>query len=607
VLERLGLTFADLRATDGPNNRTTNGRISLGRDPVAPSAGDPLAWWADYCGVPLSFVQTLPLEAELGQLVYTFGATMRKVRKVGTKDIRWEPPGETTPPLWPAPPCGLSATVWLTEGESDATVLRYVGLDAYAVTKGAEKPLNVDQALALRRRGASDAVLCFDADAAGRSGAPKNGTVLRQAGFGTRLLDLGEAGIVDTLAGQKDIRDAWRLCRDRDAFRDRLLTAVAAIPDSRSLNELGIGNGTPSLVKVWERAEPPARQWLVPGLLVEGALNVWYGDAGVFKSWLACALAVQCAAGGIFLGHTLTKAPVVYVDSELDADEFTRRSFQVSRGLGRERPPVGLHYHRLTGSLAAAEEAEKVAELLAGAGAGLVILDSLSLSAFGADLSASDTATEVLHHIKQWGTVLALDHIAKPLPGVNLSGYRPYGSQFKWAEGRCIVQVLKAESGKGLVLRPAKSNFGPLGPPIGVEITFGPDSVKVSGADLDGDAIAGVEEHLPAVERTFRALSARPSTAEILAEATGLTPKTVQNHLTMLRQQERVEPLGGGQWQIAGRKSVVPIPDSLRDRESGPTLSAACLVCSAPAFGLVDRAAYCRAHIPDDRPWEPLP
>lgn len=579
VLRAAGLTFADLF-----ERSTSNGQVKAampsGGTPnrqEAPTSGVtlslPLKWWADYCGVPESFIASLPLHHESGSIAFEFDGNVEKRRKAGAKAFVWQPPGVSTPVLWPVPPAALPSTIWIFEGESDATVARYAGLEAYAVTKGAEGALSIPQVLALKQRGASEAVICFDADDAGRKGAAKLAEAIGQAGLTVKVLDLAAGGIVDPLAGQKDLRDAWRALRDRDELRRRLEAAAnasrqAGFPDSRSLIHREVGKGcSAAIIETWRQPEPPPRRWIVPGLIVEGALNVWYGDAGVFKSWLATALAVSLTAGTAFLGCPLAAGTVLYVDSELDAEEFTRRAYRMARGSGLSTPPTNLYYYRLPGSLQDPDVAATVRDLAQAIGADLVILDSLSLAAFGADLSAADATTAVLHNVLEWGTVLALDHTAKPMPGVNLSGYRPYGSQFKWAQGRCITQILKADSGKGVILRPAKSNFGPLESPKGATILFDGDQVSVSAADLAAEELAGVEDNLPALERTYRALLDGSATAQELADATGVKPKTISNHLSTLAQQDRAERLGDGRWQAKSRQAI--FPDSPITKGSG--------------------------------------
>lgn len=258
------------------------------------------------------------------------------------------------------------------------------------------------------------------------------------------------------------------------------------------------------------------------------------------------------AAGREFLGLPTIAGPVLYVDTELDPEEFTRRAYAVARGLGLSRPPAGVFYYRPEQSLAREGAIAGLQALRAEVGARLVVVDSLTLGAWGADLSAPDAATTLLHGLRTLGTTLALDHIPKPAPGANLSGYRPFGSQMKWAQARCTVQVLRAPSGEGVVLRPAKNNFAALGGPLAVRVSFAGDKITFAAGDIGAEDFAGAEEDLPRGDQVFAALARCGevgATAEELAAALGLRPGTLRNWLTVLRKQGRAES-DGRRWRV---------------------------------------------------------
>ncbi len=224
VLRALGLGWPEL--FDHSSNRGGSAKANH-RAPA-----DPLDWWSQYCAVPPDFVRTLPLAAEDGKLAFLFpGQTVRKLRARGSKNYAWHPAGAPTPPLWPLPQPTLPARLWLTEGESDCTVLRFCGLDAFSVTRGAGGELKRSEAEALVARGVSECVIVFDADQAGRDGAKKLVAVLAGGGLSVRVVDLAGAGLVDPLAGQKDVRDAWIAAgRDPAAFRAALEALAAEAP-----------------------------------------------------------------------------------------------------------------------------------------------------------------------------------------------------------------------------------------------------------------------------------------------------------------------------------------------------------------------------------------
>ena len=308
------------------------------------------------------------------------------------------------------------------------------------------------------------------------------------------------------------------------------------------------------LVRAWERPEPPPRAWVLPGRLPVGATTILYGDAGTLKSWTAIHVAVCVAAGAPWLGQDVAPQPVAYVDVELDEDEFLRRAYPLARGLGLPGVPKGLHYLQLEGSLAGPATIGAVAPWLAEVKAGLVVLDSLSVACSGADLERPAAMTDVMQRLRAWGTVLALDHIPKPPPGVNQSHLRPFGSQFKYAIARSVLQMHTAETGQALILRHVKSNFGPRQDPLGIRVAFGDGRITLEGLPLDSPELAGLDENLPAVEQVARALGEQPqgATPVELAADLGMGVKTVRNYLTSLRQQNRAVPLGDGRWQPQG-------------------------------------------------------
>jgi hypothetical protein len=543
VLRAVGLTWRHLSA--GPPTGTP------------PS---PLAWLADYCQVPADFLTTLPLGEEGDGVVFRFGAGLAtKHRRAGTKEIFWRPAGAPTPPLWPLPETPTD-TLWLTEGETDAIVLRYLAFDAHALTKGAEGGVKPAEALALAQQGVQRAFILFDADEAGRRGAERLAHTLAAAGVEAHPVDLLAAGMVDPLKGQKDLRDGWRTAADKAEFGRQVERAAKATPKvspSEIHNSHPLRSVNCEFVKVGERPEPPPRPWLLPGFVPERALSIWYGDAGAYKSYLACYLATVLCQCVPFLGLDVLGCPVLYVDTELDEDEFVRRAYAIARGLGLSRPPQELYYYRLARSLADDETLTEMGALRLSLGVGLVIVDSLTLGAFGANVSDIDVATKILNNLKPLGTVLAIDHIPRPLPGANLSAYRPFGSMAKWAEGRCITQILKAE-GEGIVLRPAKSNFGRLGAPLGARVTFADGAVTFTPTDV---AALGAEDHLPAVERVYVALAQRGeegATPGELADELELSEGRVRNYLTTLRQQGRAET-ERGRWRALHTSQFTPL------------------------------------------------
>jgi hypothetical protein len=253
---------------------------------------------------------------------------------------------------------------------------------------------------------------------------------------------------------------------------------------------------------------------------------------------------------------------VLYIDAELDDEEFRRRAYAVARGLGLQRPPKGLYYLRLSGSLGHERTKQELSAAVKQCGSQLVVLDSITVAASGSDVREADVATALMRFLDTLGTVLAVDHIAKPAQGSSQSDYRPFGSVFKYNLGRSVLQVIKAHGGALLVCQ-TKSNFGPKAKPVGVAVEFGDRTVKFESVAEGDKRLAGIEIHLPAIDRVAAALAeCGPVDAEELAEHLDMKTKTVRNYLSTLRHLGRAARIGSGKWEVP--KSHVS-----RERESG--------------------------------------
>jgi hypothetical protein len=114
---------------------------SQARDEDAPESDDPpdpeaeadsLAWWADFCGVPRSFLASLPVSGPNGHVIFEFDdMAVVKKRRAGSKDFAWDPPKSPRPALWPIPKLDMPPGLILVEGEGegegegDATVMAF--------------------------------------------------------------------------------------------------------------------------------------------------------------------------------------------------------------------------------------------------------------------------------------------------------------------------------------------------------------------------------------------------------------------------------------------------------------------------------------------------
>ena len=341
-------------------------------------------------------------------------------------------------------------------------------------------------------------------------------------------------------------------------------SASSAAVQSRSqsvISSVGTGTDGFSLARVWELPEPEPRTYLLGGLIPKGAITLLYADGGMYKSFIVLYICILLLVGQplTLAGRSLQKCKsVLYLDAELDLEEFTRRAFRLARGLGLERPPEGLHYFQLPGPLSHEGVQTKVRQVALSCGAEVSVLDSLTIASYGSDPTSAPDVTGVMKFLLQTlTTAICIDHISKPPPiakGINLSQFRPFGSVFKGNLARSVIQVIKAEGG-GVMLRQTKHNFGALADPLylAVEFLSDGDCVKVEPITKATEGLlSGLEDHVPARERTWLELARYEdgSTPDFLASELQITVKTVKNHLSDLRKDRRVEPIGDGRWLV---------------------------------------------------------
>lgn len=269
-------------------------------------------------------------------------------------------------------------------------------------------------------------------------------------------------------------------------------------PDGR---EAGRRRG--AAVRVSARREPAPKVWAVPGLVPHGPLprrrwpRFWeverrgyvtcvLGSGGVGKSLILLDLALAALSAGGWLGRAVRPVPaVLYVDTELDAEECVRRAHPLARGRGLLAPPPGLHYLFLQDSLSSDAGRHHVARMAKSTGAGLILVDSLTIGSY--DVAASDQNgwNRVYTNLESWGVpVVAIDHLDK-------AGRGAFGSFMKQAKVRSLLQLSRA--GDAIRVEHTKSNFGPRAEPFTIYPTFG-DAVRFSTERPRTDALPQTDE-----------------------------------------------------------------------------------------------------------------
>ena len=274
---------------------------------------DARRWYLGYLGVQPDVIASLPISFTSDEVIFRFpGIDKYKVRKKGERGMIWRGQGHT-PDLWPLPGDRVGEDVVITEGESDCIVARALGLEAYAITKGASAGLSSSVLIALRRRGARRIVVAMDADSAGRQAATKMVIAARQAGLAAIDLDLVSEGLIEPLLGQKDLRDAFKSGKGQDileAIRHLLYRADEARPaHPRRLSEI--------------MAEERPTDFVIEGLVRIGGITLLIGEPKLGKSQMSLDMALAVARGETFCGLATKKGRVIYYALE-DGEDIVR-------------------------------------------------------------------------------------------------------------------------------------------------------------------------------------------------------------------------------------------------------------------------------------------
>lgn len=273
----------------------------------------PLDIWAATTGIPRKHWESLGItEYEDKFIQYNYPNGWAKARDVtmtsdettenGKKKRRnfWinAPPGSIHP-LWPTPMEDEShEEIWIAEGESDVATLRLLGLDAYTYGSSTNVPGPVELRQ-LMRLGVKRAIILFDADEPGQTGAPKLEAAFASIGVEPLNLDINMSML--DLDYAKDVRDMYSALGDVETLKrlKRLL-----------LDELGRQEVDLNYQVQLKDARNP--EWVWDGLIAQGGLTLLYGPAKTGKTTLVYQMLRAMREGGELLTRRMTPQRVLY-------------------------------------------------------------------------------------------------------------------------------------------------------------------------------------------------------------------------------------------------------------------------------------------------------
>ncbi|MCI0454060.1 MAG: AAA family ATPase [Candidatus Dadabacteria bacterium] len=267
----------------------------------------------------------------------------------------------------------------------------------------------------------------------------------------------------------------------------RIIEAIERRADRETKEKLGTEIENLSMleesnVNVMSLANYQAQEmaWLLEKALPGQFPSIMYGDGGLGKSYLGLYFAILVALGEQkFLGLRFPEEPLsgLYVDWELDIDEFSRRALKIVNGLGLSKVPSNLYYYSPDKSLY--KLLPELKGIISARKIRFLIIDSLGAACVDPD-NVGDIV-EVFSQIKGLGiATLILDHQSKMQSQDNYNVKTPYGSVYKYNLSRSVFQLSCAgRDGNhiSLMLRHKKSNFGRLLHDLIFDLSFEGDKV----------------------------------------------------------------------------------------------------------------------------------
>ncbi|MGC2295302.1 MAG: AAA family ATPase [Candidatus Dormiibacterota bacterium] len=296
------------------------------------------------------------------------------------------------------------------------------------------------------------------------------------------------------------------------------------------------------VIRLCDVEDLPPRPDLIEGVVPDRFPTSVYGAGGQLKTYLAIHMGVCVASGEPFLGRAVTQGAVLFVDWELDQDVTARRARQLARGLGLADIPSEVFY--LNAAKPLMHLLLDIQEAISTHSIRLVVIDSMGLAISG-DNQSEEGVIPAMGALRALGIAsVVIDHQARIQTGQDYSSKEQFGSVYKGNLSRMSWQLERADPGTDaavveLVMRNRKANFGPLQSDLGLRVTFASDAITVSPVDVA--TTPSLASKAPAREQVFAAVVGEPgSTADTIADVTGVAMSTVKNSLTELYRLHRV-------------------------------------------------------------------
>ncbi|GEM_PF-6012917 len=481
-------------------------------------------------------------------------------------------------------------TVFITEGEGDVRTIESFGHVATCCSGGSK---SWKQEFRDYFDGAY-VILCGDNDSPGFDYLQSVARSLTSAASIKRIdlpLLVNDVSEWKEKGGNKEAFDGM-VCFASDYEVETELLDGDIAPPTADHYSLPLGEGEMmKMIPMWGYETPPDRTWLVDQVLPEGHTTIIAADGGTGKSYLALCLAFCTISGLDFFGRETQEGKVLFVDYELDDIEHKRRWSQILAGFGTDQNNPALigqfYYIRPKAPLSDPSVIKQIVDLVRENDIKLVILDSLTI-ALGADATDQRDVTRVMNGLREWGTVLAIDHVSGRVAKGNVDSATPFGSVFKKNMSRSMLALTKVDGG-GQLLSSNKNNFGPEQDLIAYEMTFSDDGKMVSfkSRELTHESMIGALDKISTYDITFLALcelsAENPNGLVSASEIVGwriqhdqeISERTARNHFSTLKRRGKAENVASDQWKPILKDSSLtdhaPLGVMNSDRPANPS------------------------------------
>lgn len=325
-------------------------------------------------------------------------------------------------------------------------------------------------------------------------------------------------------------------------------------------------------------SDPGPTKWVVQDLFPSKLPFGYYGPSGSIKTYLTIHLALCLLDPDTedYFGFKIpTLKRILFIDYELDQETILRRVHKVLRGMGKDPSSLGgfLYYN---GKKAPSRDKSLLGavQLCKEYSIEMVMLDSFGF-AMGGDQESQNAVMEFQRKLEVFNNegieLFMTDHPPRPIKGEKIKDKDVFGSVYKRAWMRGLVQIRRTEESKGkdyadIVVDTKKVSEGQEQPEFTIRAEFNNENNLVTFHRLSVDEIP--EEPSNAGTRILQAYQelGEATVNQVFDYVNGdslqrpiFKLKTVQNETANLRKTEKIRQVGKD--GRAPKYSPVKVPD----------------------------------------------